>query len=189
MFRKIALEKKSYVAGLLVFLVTFSFQNCGQDMSAVKNVNESSLVPQGSAGSAQSLEPCIAGGCPQDANYIQLSIENHDPVSFLTDLSNSVLEPRIDVSGYCNMGGYLYSRIYYVVSDDAGNLAIPQTLSTGACSDVGRYAFPISIMSLAGNKNYHITVIMKVLDSTGAEYENPLKINRKQIGLSPRTGI
>lgn len=189
MLRKLALKKNVILASFLGLLVTFSFQNCGQNMSAISNVHDTSLGSQGSASTTQSLEPCIAGGCRQDANYIQLSIENHDPISFISDLNNNPIETRVDVAGHCNVGGYLYSRVYFSVSDDAGNLVVPQTLSSGTCSELGRYAFPISMLGLAGNKNYHISVIMKVMDSTGAEYENSLKMNRKQVGLSPRTGI
>lgn len=186
MLAKMSFKKNFLLSLLAIGVLTIPFQNCGQNMSAIDN----SAVSQSSSNdTTNSLEPCIADGCPQASEYLQLSVENHDPVSFIVGSSNQVLETSVDISGYCNLGGFLLSRIYYSISDDGGNPVVPQTLSSGTCSALGRYSFPISIANLSGTKNYHITVTLRALDSTGAEYDNPLGRNRKQIGLASRTGI
>ena len=186
MLSKVILKKNFLIGLSLVGMVTLSFQNCGQNMSVVDNPAGNTSLD--SSDIANSLVPCIAGGCPQANEYIQISVENHDPVLFIVGASNQVLEGIVDISGFCNAGGFLLSRIYYSVADDSGTLAIPVSPSPGACNELGRYQLPIPISNLDGTKNYHITVILKAVDSTGTEYENPLGRNRKQIGLSPHTG-
>ena len=186
MFLKILMKKNFCLSLVAMSIVTFSFQNCGQNLAPVEpTVPTSSSLPSANS----SLQPCIAGGCPLANEYIQISIENRDPISFVATLANQVLEPSVDVSGYCNTGGFLLSRIYYSIADDSGVVVSAESSTLGSCGVLGRYSFPISTSKLLGNKNYHITVILRAIDSTGAEHENPLGRNRKQIGLSPRTGI
>jgi len=182
------LTKKIFFTLFLAVVVNLVFQNCGQNMTAVDNsLGTNSQTDPSSL--QTTLVPCIASGCPQSSEYIQVAVANSDPIAFVVNSTGGIVEGVVDVAGYCNIAGYPSSHIYYSVQDDAGNVAIASTLSNGACDSLGRFAFSVTISSLAGNKNYHISVVLKAVDSTGVEFESPLGRNRKQIGLNPRTGV
>ncbi len=153
------------------------------------------MTPYGSTSSLSSnatgvvsLLPCIAAGCPQDPTYVQLTVTNNNPISFLAN-GSAVSEPAVDIAGYCNTGGYPGSRIYYSIQDLAGNIIIPTTPSNGNCNALGRFQFSVNISMLSGSTNYEINVILRAVDSTGVEFDNLLGLNKRQVGLSPTTGI
>ena len=178
-------NRKNFLISASAFVVLiFGFQNCGQNMSAPP---KSSTTNSQSSG-ATSLSPCLAAGCPQAFDYIQVEISNANPISFLASGAN-VLESNVDVSGYCNTGGFPGSHIYYSVQDLAGTTVIPVTSAPSTCSSIGKFHFPINLAGLSGSKNYQVNVILRAVDSTGLEFDSSLGLNKKQVGLSPRTGI
>ncbi len=181
---RIKFKKQLLLSAGLMMTVIFSFQNCGQDMNAAQKASTSSS----SNGVSTSLTPCIASGCPQSFNYIQIEISNNNPISFLASGAN-ILETNLDVSGYCNMGGYPGSHIYYSIQDLAGNIVVPVSMTSGICSSLGKFHFPVGIGGLSGSSNYQLNVVLRGVDSTGLEFDNSLGLNKKQVGLSPRTGI
>lgn len=184
MLKNFRIKKNFLISAVLGSAIIFSFQNCGQNMTP--NSNSTSSASQ--TASSTTLSPCIAGGCPQANDYIQVEISNNNPISFLTS-GSSILESSVDVAGYCNKGGYPGSHIYYSIQDLGGNIIVPNSPTSGTCDSLGKFRFPISLAGLSGANNYQLIVILRAVDSTGAEYENTLGLNKRQVGLSPRTGI
>ncbi len=177
-------NKNYFVSVGIIAAIVFSFQNCGQNMTANNNTSSSSNVsPTGT-----SLAACIASGCPQSLQYIQVEISNNNPISYLVN-GSTVVETSVDVSGYCNSGGYPGSHMYYSIQDLAGNIVVPNSPTIGVCNSLGKFHFPISISGLSATNNYQLIVILRGVDSTGAEYDNSLGLNKRSVGLSPRTGI
>lgn len=167
----------------LVFSIIFGFQNCGQDMTSS---NSSSSTPK--PPTSTSLAPCIASGCPQGFDYIQVEVANTNPISFLSS-GASILETSVDVSGYCNTGGFPGSHLYYSIKDLTGNTVVANTAAAGVCSGLGKFRFPVSLSGLSGSNNYQLNVLLRAVDSAGLEFDNALGLNKRQVGLSPRTGI
>jgi hypothetical protein len=185
MLQKMRAKKNVIFSSLLGIVIVFSFQNCGQNMTPISSSSSTGLA---SGSTTTSLTPCTAGGCPQDSSYVQLEVANNNPISFLAS-GAAVQEQAVDISGYCNAGGYPGTRIYYSIQDLAGNLVVGTTPTAGTCDALGRFHFGLGISMLSGSTNYELNVILRAVDSTGVEYDNALGLNKRQVGLSPRTGI
>ena len=180
-----SVKNKFLVFAALASVSVLGFQNCGQNMTAVGS-GDSSQASNLSNG--VTLSACIASGCPQDKSYIQLQIANNNPISFTIN-GSTVSETAVDVAGYCNAGGYPGSRIYYSIQDLAGNVIVPNTPTTSTCSALGRFQFPVNVGGLNSTNNYQLNVVLRGVDSTGVEFDNSLGLNKRQVGLSPTTGI
>lgn len=124
--------RKKIVSGVLVvgaLMGTLSFQNCG---TYQPNDNASFL----------SLSECTGTACIVSPNSILLAVQNSDP----TILRKAApTESEVDVSGFCDNGGYSSTKIDWALTTDVNDPSkIIQSGNGGACDQLGRFQFKVS---------------------------------------------
>jgi hypothetical protein len=179
-------------AAFLVLIVTaVVFQNCGTyqaDNSPLYNVSLPST--------------CVGVTCQADLNSIQIKIANNIPITIKRPDATGGTPPVfivptdcnlsscIEVSGYCDMGGYTSSVFYIELTVPQAGVStslIPRQRTTAQCNELGRFNLTIQVpTSFNYSTLYNLIVTMTAVDDQAVEVENPSGQNRQQISVMGR---
>ncbi len=126
-------------------------------------------------------------GCASPGEALRISIGNLEPDSILPG------QNALDVSGWCDLGGYSLGYIYYSLRREDGSVpaGYTRTVATesseiaGTCDDLGRFRIAIGIPP--AHESYKLVVRVVGQDANGGLHENPLGQNKAEHHIIPST--
>lgn len=124
-------------------------------------------------------------GCSSPGEALRIAIGNLEPDSILPS------QNALDVSGWCDLGGYSLGYIYYSLRREDGSVPAGYTRSAatesseiaGTCDDMGRFRIAVGIPP--AHESYKLVVRLVGQDASGGLHENPLGQNKAEHHIIP----